>query len=44
MWSGGSRHASVFVGATYTFGYGKKIDRHNEAKENAGGQSAVYGL
>lgn len=41
---GVSRHASVFVGATYTFGYGKKIDRHNEAKENAGGQSAVYGL
>ena len=24
---GVSRHASVFVGATYTFGYGKKIDR-----------------
>lgn len=41
---GTGRHATVFVGATYTFGYGKKIGRNDEARENLGGESAVIGL
>lgn len=41
---GPGRHAMVFVGATYTFGYGKKIGHNNEAGENHGGKSAIIGL
>lgn len=38
------RHANIFVGASYTFGYGRKVDRSNEAAEQSGGKSAVINL
>lgn len=40
VFGSGSR-ACVQIGATYTFGYGKKINRNQEAGANSAGESAI---
>ena len=37
-------HRQFIIGASYTFGYGKKIDRSNEANAKADGSSSILNL
>lgn len=37
-------HRQFLIGASYTFGYGKKIDRSNEANAKADGSSSILNL
>lgn len=38
---GTSSHARIKISATYTFGYGKKVNRGNEVGEQSGASSAI---